>query len=102
MPLHKKDLKPWKFYWFPPKNYYNKNSLEFWELEYAFIFDLGKEEYLIVSSNPHEDVNESQFETLTDAMRTNFFFNIEQSKIKPKAYQQIMIAIFKSELLDYL
>ena len=100
MPLHEDDIKPWRFYWHPPKSYYNKGSLEFWELEYAFVFDLEKDEYLVVSSNAHEDVNEAQVDYLSVAMGTNYFFEIEQKSVKPKAYQQVMVAIFESELLD--
>lgn len=106
MPIHKEEIKPWKFYWHPPKSFYHKGDLDFWKLEYAFVIDIGFEvapgvdEYMVVSSNAHEDIDESQVEPLTDAMETNFFFEVEEGKIHQKAYYQVMLAIFESELLD--
>lgn len=85
------EIKNWKFYWAPPKKYYNAGQLKFFNYEYTFILP-STTQPIVVVVNTEEDFDENTFDWLHGSFETNYFFNVDD--VPDKARQKVIVAIF--------
>lgn len=103
------DIEEYKFYWTPPKKFYDDNpSDKFFAQEFTFVFytgDIGSarksgsastEDYgLVVTSNSLENNKEDDTsydpDSLRDMFSSNYFFEIKQSLVPNSAKRAVFV-----------
>jgi hypothetical protein len=104
------DVEDLKFYWTPPKKFYDKNPADdFFENEYTFVLYTGympKTSYvedrgITIRSNSLEIEdkigNDYESDRLPDAFETHYFFEIDQSKVPDEVKRPVLLFIFNSD-----
>lgn len=89
------EIKPWNFYWAPPKSYYDEGKLDFFNHEYVFILpgNFGyKDDDVAVTVNAKETFDEFGFDEVEGEFELSYFFRVDDVPLKVE--RKLIVALF--------
>lgn len=94
------NLESFKFYWMPPRGYYDRGELEFFGKEYGFIVQksYGLRTGIVISGNSNEPADEFDVDSIVSENELSYFFEIDQSKIPSNMLQRVIRAFFEDKI----